>query len=307
MLHSMEWDDARIFLALQRSKSLSGAGRTLGVNQSTIGRRITAAEESLGAKLFFQTPDGYVLTPAGERMLAHAERMEDEAIAIARELSGQEERLTGVVRITAPDAMSVRLVAPILLAAHETYPEIDLELVADNRALSLTKREADMAVRIGRPAEPSLIARKICDFGNALYASKSYIAARGKPDGDYANHAFVSFEHSVGVELEWRRRFARHARISFRCNASLATVSACVSGIGLAILPCYLGDAEPELVRLVGPDASMTNALWLVMHGDLQHSARVRAYADILVAGLEKHAALLSGVPAKKKPARAKS
>src|SRR5258708_1768577 len=128
-----EWDDARHFLAVHRTGSLSAAARDLGVNQSTVGRRLVSLEERLRAKLFFRTRDGFRIAPAGEKLLTHAERMEDEAIAIAREIAGQETKLTGSVRLTAPDMFGARIVAPLLAAFHARYPEIDLELDTDNR------------------------------------------------------------------------------------------------------------------------------------------------------------------------------
>jgi DNA-binding transcriptional LysR family regulator len=296
-LHMFEWDDARSFLAVFRSGSLSAAARQLRVNQSTVGRRVAALEDALGARLFFKTPDGYVLAPAGERLLPHATRMEDEAHALEREVLGQESQLTGSIRITASDAFSVRVVSELLVAFHERYPDIQLELIADNRPLSLTKREADMCLRFGRPKEPLLVTRRLLDFPSAVYASHAYVTRRGKVTDHFAGHDFVMFDEGLnyGPEARWIAQHARDARIVLRSNSTLAQLAAVRGGMGLAVLPTYLGDATPELARVVPPEATYTETLWLVLHRDLQHAARIRACAEFLTAALAERAADLGG------------
>jgi DNA-binding transcriptional LysR family regulator len=289
-----EWDDARFFLAVQRFHTLSAAARALGVNQSTVGRRITALEESLGARVFFRAADKYELTPEGERMLPRAERIEDEVTAIARELAGREVRLTGSVRLTAPDGFSVRIISPALPALSLKYPEMEIELVADNRLLSLSKREADMAIRVGRPRDVSLVARRICGFAHAVYASREYLARRG-PFGDGTGHDFLAAENDNSNEREWFAQLMRRGRNIFRTNSTLSQVTCASAGMGAILLPCYLGDTEANLVRVVEPSAEIIRDVWLVMHHDLQNSARVRATADHLVTAVCAHAELLEG------------
>jgi DNA-binding transcriptional LysR family regulator len=293
-----EWDDARHFLAVHRARSLSAAARALGVNQSTVGRRLAAFEATLGARLFFRTPEGYVLAPSGECLLPRAERMESEAHAVLREVSGEEARHTGTVRITAPDGFGAFYLTPLLAEMHGALPEIDVELVADNRTLSLTKREADMAVRTGRPKEPSVLARKLCDFANALYAAPSYLAARGRPvPPNFAGHDFVGFDDPFSTtENDWVEQAARKGRIVFKSNSTPARAIATVAGMGLGLLPCYLGDADPRLVR-VGTERPVVRNLWLVLHRDLQHSARIRACADFLVEAIAARAHEIAGMP----------
>lgn len=301
----LEWDDVRYFLAVHRARSLSAAARTLSVNQSTVGRRIAALEASLDARLFFQTPDGYLLAPAGERMLPRVERMEDEALAIARELSGEDCALTGALRLTAPDAFGARVVTPLLARFHAKYPDIELELVADNRALSLSKREADLALRVGRPKETSLVVRRVADFGCGLYASTAYLEARGRPRGlDFSGHDFIGVDQGAGPERDWLLQHSRRGRIVFTCNATLAQVEATREGMGLSVLPCYVGDPEPELVRLLPPSEVVMRAVWLVLHRDLQHAARVRACADFLVEALVARGSDLRGEKRPRKAAR---
>jgi DNA-binding transcriptional LysR family regulator len=289
-----EWDDARYFLAIQRAGSLSEAGRRLRVNQSTVGRRLQALEHALGTTLFVRTADGYFLSPAGERLLRRAERMEDEALALEREASGRESSLTGTVRVTGPDALSVRIVLPILAEMRRRMPGLDFELVAENRTLSLTKREADVAVRTFRPSEPSLVARKICTLGSALYASAQYLERHGAPkNADFNGHAFIGTEDPAWQEAVWIKRRAPGAHVVLKTNSTPAQLAATIEGMGIGILPCYLADEQP-LVR-VAPAPVIIRDVWLTLHKDLQHQARVRACADLLVEGILAEEALLAG------------
>jgi DNA-binding transcriptional LysR family regulator len=302
-----EWDDARHFLALQRTGSLSAAARQLGVNQSTVGRRLVALEERLRTKLFFRTRDGYRIAPAGERLLAHAERMEDEAIAIAREISGQETTLTGSLRITAPDFFGAHVVAPLLAAFHARYPEIELELDTDNRVRSLTKREADMAIRIGDAAESGVVVRKLSPFASALYASSAYLQARGRPRGlDFTGHDLIGFGEPVAriADSLWLLEHASTGRIVFRSHNTAAQLQACLDGMGIGPLPRYVGDPQPDLVRLDPPPVVVRQDIWLVVHEDLRHTARVRVCADFLAAGIRSQSARFQGGPDAGSPAR---
>lgn len=294
-----EWDDARHFLAIHRKGTLSAAARQLGVNQSTVGRRLLTLEDKLGTKLFLRTRDGYHIAPAGERLLPHAERMEDEATAIAREITGQVTSLAGTVRVTTAELFGARIVAPLLVAFHERYPEIDLELDADNRMRSLSKREADMAVRIGgRTPESGVAARKVGEFAHGAYASREYIARRGRArEGDWAGHDFIAFSDPLirMTESRWIEERAARGRVVLRTVSTLAQVTAAVAGLGIAVLPCYAGDPEPELVRLVGPSKCVVHPISLVVHQDMRHAARIRACSDFLADGLRVQARRLRG------------
>jgi DNA-binding transcriptional LysR family regulator len=292
-----EWDDARHFLALHRRGSLSAAARQLGVNQSTVGRRLLTLEEQLGTKLFIRTRDGYRIAPAGEKLLPHAERMEDEATAIAREIAGQEAMLTGTVCVTAGDLLGPRIIAPMLVALHARYPDIDLELDTDNRLRSLSKREADIAVRIGNVAEQGVAARKVCDFGSAAYASKGYLASRGRPRGDdWAGHDFIGFtETPLPEATRWVEERAAKGRVVFRGKGTLSQLVVAKAGMGIAALPCYVGDVEPDLVRLTPAAQIMLASMWLVVHEDMRNAARIRACVEFLAEGLRAQARLLRG------------
>lgn len=293
-----EWDDARYFLSLHRNGTLSSASRDLGINQSTVGRRLAAIEERLGARLFVRTRDGYRISPAGEKFLGHAERMEDEAHAIAREITGEETRLTGTVRITTPDVLGPRVVVPMLAGFHAKYPEIELEVDADDRIRNLSKREAEMAVRGGRPSERGVVVRKLAPLVSTAYASRTYVEARGGArNGRFDGHDLILFGEPLTMvsEARWLEQRASKARVAFRSSSTYARHHAVLAGLGVATLPCYIGDADESLVRLVEPRDGIQSDVWLVVHRDLQHTARVRACAEHLAAEFRGLTAVLSG------------
>jgi len=290
------WDDARFFLAVQRTGSLSAAARQLGVNQSTVGRRLAALEESLGTRLFVRTAEGYVASAAGERLVAHAERMEEEAISLAREATGESSSLVGTVRVTAPDAFGAVFLVPVLAELHARHPQIELEIIAENRIFNLTKREADMAVRIARPREPHVVLRHAGDLANALYASKAYVSARGTPQADLAGHEVVAWDDAFSQIDEARWLAGRKgAKVALRTSSTIAQLRAAMSGIGLAVLPCYLADPEPELVRVIQPENLPRRQIWLAVHPDVRHAARIRAASDFIVEAIKARSAELLG------------
>jgi DNA-binding transcriptional LysR family regulator len=306
---SFVWDDARFFLAVYRGGSLSSAARAMRVNQSTVGRRIAALEQALGVRLFAKTPEGYEATPDGERLLPHAERMEEETLAVGRELAADRTRLPGLVRVTSSDGFGARVLTRILVELRDQHPEIDVEVIADNRLLSLGRREADISLRFARPSEALVVGRRLVDFGQALYASQAYLQRRGRPHPpDFAGHDFIGFNlPPTTPEVVWLTHAAREARIVFSTNSTFAQLEATLAGVGLAMLPCYLADPEPSLVCLLPPEQVVMRALWMVIHRDLQHSARVRACADFIVKALARMEPILSGrgVERDRTPARA--
>ncbi|PTL82818.1 LysR family transcriptional regulator [Vitiosangium sp. GDMCC 1.1324] len=292
------WDDARFFLEIHRAGSLSAAGRKLRVNQSTVSRRLAALESALGARLFDRTPDGYLLTPAGEALLPRAERMEDEAIAAARDVAGGESRLVGTVRLTAPETFGSRFLTARLADFHQRYPDITLELVADNRAFSLSRREADVALRLDRPTQPLLVTRQVAEVGTTLYAAKAYLSTRGKPrSSDFTGHDLIGFDETFQPEAEvrWLAQRTRGARVVFKSNSPQSQLAAAEAGMGLALLPCYLAEPVPGLVQVLPVSEGVVRGLWLVLHRDLRQTARVRALTEFLTQLLRREHARLRG------------
>ena len=294
---AVDWDDLRFFLAVARARTLTAAGRSIRVDQATVGRRLGALERALGARLFDRSRDGYVLTAAGESLLTHAERVEDEMDSAQRALGGRETRLAGMVRLTTPVVLGGTFLTPHLATFARRYPDIAIELVADDRPLNLTKREAELALRIGRPTQPQLVARHVGDLGSALYGAESYLREHPFPrGGDLNQHRFVGFNEGYSTsEQRWIDLHARGATIGIRVNSTLAALGAAVGGMGLTVLPCYLIRPEHRLKMLVPPKAVQVDSVWLVMHRDLRHTARVRVLSEFISDVVRQHAALLRG------------
>lgn len=290
------WDDARYLLAVHRNSSLSAAAVQLGVNQSTVSRRLRALEEELGVRVFVETAKGFVASPLGESLIDHATRMEESALALERVARGGDARFTGTVRLTSADTLSVRVVAPLLADLHARYPGLDLELLADTRTFSLTRREADIAIRTMKPEEARLLMRRICGFHSTLYASRSYVDAHGKPtEAEVARHPIIGVEDPAWQESVWLARVAPGARVVLKTNSTLVQLAATRAGMGLGILPCYVGDPEPDLVRVLTPEQGVKRDLLLVLHRDLRDAPRIRVCADYFAEALATRSAEFEG------------
>lgn len=291
----LDWDDLRHFLAIARHRTLSGAARALNVQQSTMGRRLDALQARAGATLLQKTPSGYTLTPAGESVLAHAERMEAEALAAERAVTGRDVRLAGLVRLTTVETLLVEVLVPILAAFCERYPDITVDVLVDARVLSLSRREADVALRLSRPEGNELVARRVGSVGYALYASEAYLARHGRPDvaaGCPGHRAILPDEELMHMPtFAWGVQATREATVAFRTNSYHAQAAAAEAGIGLAGLPHYLA-RRYNLTRVEAPPGPGRD-LWLAVHEDTRHTPRIRALTDALGAGLRERAGLL--------------
>jgi DNA-binding transcriptional LysR family regulator len=280
---------------------LTGAAQLLGIDHSTAFRRLAAIESRLGQPLFERLPGGiYHPTPVGERMIAAAERMEDETLALARDIAGRDPRLTGELKVTSSETLAHRVLVPHLAAFRRAHPGIVLELTIENRVLSLTRREADVALRPLRPKEGDLWGRKFADVAWTVYGAPAYLRAHGvlaKP-ADLAGHALIGWEQAAaGINAaEWLAAVAPPAAVVYRTNSLVNQLAAAKAGIGLAVLPCYLGDLEHSLTRaLRKPLPELARELWIVTHSDLKRTARVRAFFDVVGEGLVAERALFEG------------
>ncbi len=237
----LDWDDLRHFLAIARHRTLSGAARALHVQQSTMGRRLDALQARAGATLLQKTPSGYTLTPAGESVLAHAERMEGEALAAERAVTGRDVRLAGLIRLTTLETLLVEVLTPILAGFCERYPDITVDVLVDQRILSLSRREADIALRLTRPEGNELVARRVGSVGYGLYASGAYLARHGRPDaaaGCPGHRAILPEEDLAHLPtFAWGTQATREATIAFRTNSYHGQAAAAEAGIGVAGLP----------------------------------------------------------------------
>ena len=283
----MNWDDARVFLAVCRESTLRGAARVLGVDQATVGRRVSALEKTLNATLFLRTSEGYALTAVGEAALQAAEKMEHSALELQRRIQGLDDRLTGIVRVSTTDSMAVDFLIPAIARVHQRHPDVRVQLDASTHFLSLAKREADIAVRNTRPDNPDLIARRIARWPVGLFASQAYVDNHGvpAPGSAFEGHDLVVYQ----PYLQGNKEFTLVAeppgrgRIVASLSSSLLVRRSIAAGLGLGEIPVYMGERD-GLVRL-WPERTrpLPYDVWLVTHADLRHTAKVRAVIDEIV------------------------
>lgn len=289
----LDWDDLRYFLAIHRAGTLAKAGSQLGINATTVGRRLSNLEEQVEAKLFDRTPDGYVLTMTGRDLLPRAERMESEAFAVQRDVTGRDLRPSGSVRVSATEMIATRFVAPHLQRLKERYPELTVELECTNRTVSLSRREADVALRLARPREENVVTRKLASVPLSLYASADYVDTHGTPpdpERSLHGHSAILFADSrlFTVENEWLEARLDGARVALRSDSVSSIYAATVAGVGIALLPCAIADGDAGLVRIATSSAPEPRIIWQAVHEDLQRSARVRAVLEFLSQVLER-------------------
>ena len=275
----MIWDDLRVFLAIHRLGSLQRAARALGVDPSTVGRRLNALESALGARLFLRTPERLQPTAAGLRLLPHAERVEGEVLEAERKVLAADARLEGSLRVTATDGLLHYVLLPALADFRREHPLLTIDLRADVRLLDLSRREADVAIRLVKPKEPALIARRLGDMPLALFASQAYLDRRGSPRSlsALATHDFIGFEAALDdlPQTKWLRRSVPEPRYVVRATTTTAQVLACAEGHGVALLPAFVATREPRLKQLLPRTAVPSREMWAVMHSDLRHNARI--------------------------------
>lgn len=287
----MDWDNARIFLAIQRVGTLRGAAEQLQIDQATVGRRLAAMEKSLGTRLFLRTPAGYVATPAGELAVTTIEKMEQAADQLQRQMQGTDERLCGVVRVAATDTMAKHVLMPAMQKLHAKHPDIRVVLTTSNQVSNITRREADLAVRSVRPTSPDLISRHLKRLNLGLYASKTYLKKHGMPQPGtaLAGHDVVIYQRAIyprQSEALCGESIA-NARVTMEISSGMMLFEAVSAGLGIGELPTHIGDAGAQLVRL-WPERFEPYDLWLVLHSDLNRTARVRAVADAIVETYEE-------------------
>ena len=290
----MPWDDLRIFLAIARAGSLAGAARNLGVNHSTVFRRINAFEETLGVRLFERMGSGYALTVAGEEMRASAERVEGEIERLDRRITGQDLRLEGSLVVTTTDTIAQHILLPHLAKFRRAYPGIDLELIIENTNVNMSKRQADVALRPTRTPPETLIGRRISSLAFAVYASHVYMQDRTV---DLTALDWVRLDDSL-MHLaadQWFRRTLPNAKSALTTNSVMGLLMGCEAGLGAAIIPCFMADLNPNLQRLEPPVEEAASILWLLTHEDLRHTARVRAFMDFMADALKGDIDLLEG------------
>jgi DNA-binding transcriptional LysR family regulator len=290
-----DWDGLRVFLALARTGNLTAAARQLGVSHPTVARRVAALEDRLGGRLFDRLPDRYALTVAGEELLADAEAMERAADSIRRRSAGLGDHAHGTVRISAGEAMTA-FVARHLPRLRQDMQCIEIELVASHLLANLSRREADLLIREQVPDLASLVTRRLGRVAYAVYGAPVLAPAQLSRESLRAlPWAGFDDDHNYMPGQAWLADLLGSARPAVRVNNWLVLHEAARAGGGLAVLPCYLGDADPAL-RRVGPVLEEVAAdQWLLVHRDLRALSRVRVVMDKLVALFQEQRAMLDG------------
>lgn len=293
MHKGIDWDDLRLVLAIARGAGLSGAARLLGLNHATVFRRLNQLEQRVGVRLFERFRTGYAATAAGEKVVALADRIESGVVEVTRELSGQDMRPQGTVRLTTTDAL-MPLIGRCLPHLHDTNPEIKIELCIVNMMVNLSRRDADIALRATGSPPPDLFGRKVGKFVYGVYAAKGLNAKRT----GLSALPWVAPDDTVShtPSAVWMTKHMPDVTVAGRGNSLPSILEMVRAGIGVGLLPCLLADQLPEL-RQIGHPAPMALDLWLLTHNDLRNVARVRATMTALGDAIASNQTLLSGKP----------
>jgi DNA-binding transcriptional LysR family regulator len=296
--NAVDWDDFRFVLAIVRAGTVSAGAKLLGVDHTTVIRRVDRLERLLAAKLFDRRKTGYLLTEAGHRVATCAEAMESTVVANQELIGGSRAHLTGTVRIGAPDGFGTHFLAPRLVNFADQYPELDLQLVATARLFSLSKREADIAISLSLPKEGHVVGRKLTDYSLGLYASPIYLDrfAAIKSRDDLAGHRFVGYieELLYTPELDYLPLVSPKIAARFRSANLIAQFNATLAGFGIAVLPRFMAARQAGLQPVLPDAVTIQRCFFLLMHADSKDLARIRAVADYIYAAVERERALFN-------------
>jgi len=287
-----QWDDMRIFLAVARTESLSGAGRQLKVDPATVGRRIARLEEALGAPLFAKSPQGYAPTDAGQRLLAHAERAEQAMQGAVEELSGNSGQLSGQIRIGAPDGCANFILPQVCAEISEQNPDLDIQIVALPRVFNLSKREADLAIGVSQPTAGRLSVQKITEYTLSLYAARFYLrnSAPIETLEDLKDHKIVGYipDMIFDKELDYFSELGLD-RIHLGSNSASVQTQMVRAGHGVGIVHDFaIGPGARRMVRILPDDFRLTRSFYLIRHQDDRRLERMNRFADALISGIKE-------------------
>lgn len=295
----LAWDDFRLIKAIADAGGLTGAAAALGVNHSTVFRRLGQIEEQLGHALFERRKTGYVATSAGEEMTTLASRIDDDVTAFGRRLAGRDLAPSGDLRVTTTDTLYLHVLLPIFAAFRAAHPLIRLDVVMASQTLNLSRRDADVAIRASDSPGETLVGRRLANLNWAVYARADAPATQAE-----AHEPKLLFKRdwvALGDPLGYVKaaRYVRDhvpaERIALRSSAVLGLTEAVEHGIGIGPLPCFIADQRPGLVRLLPPDPDFSTGLWILTHPDIRHAPRVRAFMDFVGGELAKRKAVIEG------------
>lgn len=291
-MHDTDWDRIRIFLEAMRAGSLRGASEKLGVNHATINRAISRLEEAYGTRLFDRSAGGLSLTQPGEALVEHAEEMERQSFQIARKISGLDSHPSGTVRVSISPSLAHRFFAPILAGFTEAFPDISVRVIATNSHSNLARLEADVSIRVADKVSDDVVGRRAVRFVQYAYASPEYLEKVGPLSvGDGAGAHWVNFR----TDPKWVRTSPfPNAEPRHLLPEITMQIEAAAQGLGMALVPGFIADADPRVMRVPGVPALPGHSIWLLLHDDLRHSARVRAFVDFTADYISQRRAMFS-------------
>lgn len=294
-----DWDDLRVFLAVARAESLSGAGRGLKLDAATVGRRIARLEEALSAKLFVKSPQGYALTDAGARLLPHAELAEQAMAGAAEELGGAADSFSGQLRIGAPDGCANYLLPQVCAALCDAHPGLDIQIVALPRVFNLSKREADMAIAVSPPAAGRLTVQKLSEYHLHLAAHHDYLSRHPpiRSRADLKGHRMIGYipDMIFDKELDYLAETGAET-VRLASNSVSVQMQAVRAGAGLAIVHDFAIPFTPGVRKVLTDQISLTRAFWLIRHADDRRSERLTRLAEALGQGIRREVARLEAL-----------
>ncbi len=291
----MSWDDLRYVLEISRHRTLSGAADALGVTRTTVGRRLKVLQAQLGARLFDRTPEGLLPTPAGDELAAAAERMESHALAAAGKVMGKDARLTGKLCVSTLDFIFSGF-RDVFTSFMQRYPSVELTLTTPNEAVSLTRREADVVVRLGNAPPDYLVGRRLGRIMFAVYASRDLVDRVGE-DAGLGSYPWVGWDERRDSRwlVAWLEENAPGAELIIRIDSFWVMRDLISGGIGVHFMPCFMADRDPDLVRISDIQAQFGRDLWALTMPELRDTSRVRTFMDHVVEGMKAHADRLAG------------
>ncbi len=285
-MEHFDWNDLQSFLAMARTGRLTVAARRMGVDHSTLSRRISALEDAMNVRLFERRPVGFVLTPEGEALLGDAEAIESLTVRMSTRLRADTSHLTGNVRIGTPEGFGTYFLAPQLAQLCDKHPDLNIELVANPRSFSMSKREADIAVSMARPSQGRVYARKLVDYGLGIYASQRYVDTHPiiANKEHLLGHNWIGYVEDLmwTAELDYLPMVDRNIQPRLHISNVISQLTAIAGGAGLGVLPHFMTRHDPTLVRVLPSEVHLTRAYWLITHPDTHDLARIKACANFL-------------------------
>ena len=287
----MNWDDLRLFLAVARTGSISGAARQLGVQHSTVSRRIRQFETKLGSRLLERKTGRYELTQAGENVKEASARIEREVLGVDGALLGKDTQQVGPLKVAALNNMASSVLMPMFASFNRNRPQVELHIIVSNIDASLSQREADVAIRLTNTPIDTLIGKRMVTVASCIYGSRTYLEQLREQGGE---PKWIGVD-CCGFHKTWTKQLSSGQSYNFYSDDTLLTHSAIREGMGVSILPCFMGDTDPLLERYGDPDPAYNLGLWVLLHPDLKRTARILAFRDHMEQAINEQKDLFEG------------